>query len=299
LLKNKDIKVRGLSRNEHRLEELESKLTLEQRLRFSPIMGDVEQPDDLLTAFDGVDYVIHAAAAKVIPKGEYNARKFKRTNVDGTDNVALACIKAKVDRAILVSTDKASAPATLYGHTKAAAERIWLCSNRRTGGNHPYFMAVRYGNVFASQGSVIHAFAQQAQYGSLTLTDPQCTRFHLKLDQAVAFVLSALHGAGAGELWVPKLPSYRLGDLAHAFRNVYGLTKQPSITGLRLSEKLHESMISPDESPSLKGEEDLHYTLEPGVIHRKDRWEYSSGMNTWKLGVEALTEEIREWAGRS
>lgn len=294
LLLNQGHKVRGFSRNEHRLDELEQKIPQSQRARFSPIMGDVEQPDDLLTAFNGVDYVIHAAAAKVIPKGEYNARKFKRTNVDGTDNVAYACIRAGVRRAVLVSTDKASAPSTLYGQTKATAERIWLCSNRRTGGLEPFFMAVRYGNCWMSQGSVIHAWIKQAQYGSIEITDPSCTRFHLLLSQAVAFVLDALHNADPGTLWVPKIPSYRLGDLGTAFREVYKLAKQPSIVGLRLAEKLHESMISPDESCSVKSEEDLHYVLEPGVIHRKGGMSYNSGGNEWKLGVSALISLIEE-----
>jgi FlaA1/EpsC-like NDP-sugar epimerase len=293
-------KVRGLSRNEHRLQDLEQKIPQEQRSNFSPIMGDVEQPEDLLTAFNGVDYVIHGAAAKVVPMGEYNARKFKRTNVDGSDNVAHACIRAGVIRAVLVSSDKACAPSTLYGQTKAAAERVWLCSNRLTGGWKPYFMAVRYGNVFASQGSVIHAWKKQGEASKgISLTDPQCTRFHITLAQAVSFVLEALENAHAGELWVPRLPSYRIGDLAHSFRSVYGLHRQPEIAGLRLSEKLHESMISSDEWPSLKAEDESHYTLEPGVIHRKERCEYSSGSNTWRLGVEALTEEIRAWAERS
>jgi UDP-N-acetylglucosamine 4,6-dehydratase len=246
-----------------------------------------------------VDYVIHAAAQKVIPLAEYNPVECVSTNITGSINVLNACIEAGVKRAVLVSTDKASSPATLYGGTKFVAERLWLNANRYSAGKEPHFVAVRYGNVWASQGSVIHAWTKQAQFGHIEITDPQCTRFHLKLPQACAFVLDALRDASPGELWVPRLPSYRLGDLAHAFRIVYEIAKQPVPIGLRLSEKLHESMISPDESPSMKREEDLHYTLEPGVIHRKDRWEYSSGSNTWRLGVEALTEEIREWAGRS
>jgi len=150
--------------------------------------------------------------------------------------------------------------------------------------------------VFASQGSVLHAWVKQAQYGAIEITDPQCTRFHIKLNQAVQFVLDALHTAEPGELWVPKLPSYRVGDFAHAFRIAHSLERQPSVTGLRLSEKLHESMISPDESSSLKGEGESHYTLEPGVIHCKQGFSYTSGSNTHRLGVEALTEEVREWA---
>ncbi len=161
----------------------------------------------------------------------------------------------------------------------------------------PHFVAVSYGNVWASNGSVIHAWKKQAEAkGPIEITDPQCTRFHITLCDAVAFVLSALHKAEPGELWVPRLPSYRLGDLASSFRMVYDLN-HPTICGLRLSEKLHESMISPDESSSLKAEDDTHYTLEPGVIHRKGGFSYTSGSNQHRLGVEALTEEIRAWAG--
>ncbi len=243
-----------------------------------------------------MDFVIHAAAQKIIPLAEYNPVEAVGTNIGGTISVLNACIEAGVKRAVLVSTDKASSPATLYGGTKFVAERLWLNANRYSAGKEPHFVAVRYGNVWASQGSVIHAWAKQAQFGHIEITDPQCTRFHIKLGQAVAFVLDALQNAGAGELWVPKLPSYRLGDLGTAFRQVYKLQKQAEITGLRLSEKLHESMISPDESSSLKREEDLHYTLEPGVIHQKGGFSYTSGNNEWRIGVDGLTQEIKEWA---
>ena len=298
LLLSQGHKVRVLARNEHGHQKLQESIEGRYQVNLTNCIGDVQDRERVRLAARGVDFVVHAAAQKVIPLAETNPIECIKNNVLGSLSVLQGCLDEHVKRAVLVSTDKASAPATLYGFTKATAERAWLNANRYSAGKEPHFVAVRYGNVFASQGSVIHAWAKQAQFGALELTDPQCTRFHLKLDQAVAFVLQALHSAGPGQLWVPKLPSYRLGDLAHAFRIAYGLSKQPSITGLRLSEKLHESMISQDESPSLKAEEDLHYTLEPGVIHRKDRWEYNSGMNGWKLGVEALTEEIREWAGR-
>lgn len=308
-------KVRVLARNEHRHEHLRQGIAEDLRPNLSNLIGSVEDSRRLEIALRGVDYVVHAAAQKSIPLAEYNPVECARTNIEGSINVIEGSIRSGVKRAVLVSTDKASSPATLYGGTKFVAERLWLNANRYSAGKEPHFVAVRYGNVFASQGSVIHAFVKQAQYGALEITDPNCTRFHIKLDQAVAFVLEALHRAGPGELWVPKLPTYRLGDFAHAFRIVYGLSKQPSITGLRLSEKLHESMISVDESPSLKGEEDGHYVLEPGVIHNylpesytrmirdhanipkmSKAWSYSSGTPGWALTVEALREEIKGWA---
>jgi UDP-N-acetylglucosamine 4,6-dehydratase len=248
----------------------------------------------LKTASRGVQYVIHAAAQKSIPLAETNPKECVFTNVVGSCNVIQACLDEGVERAVFVSTDKASSPATLYGGTKFVAERLWLNANRYSAGKEPHFVAVRYGNVWGSQGSVLHAWKKQGE--GISITDPQCTRFHIKLEQAVAFVLEALHQAIPGELWVPRLPSYRLGDLGHAFRVAYGLHNQPIVSGLRLSEKLHESMISPDESSSLKAEDDTHFTLEPGVIHRKGGFSYTSGSNTHRLGVEALTEEIRTWA---
>ena len=286
-------RVRAYARNEHGHEKLIQAVPSEQRSRLSSTIGAVEDAGRLRRALQGVDYVIHAAAQKSIPLAEYSPRECTFTNIVGSCNVIEACLDAKVKRAVLVSTDKASSPATLYGGTKFVAERLWLNGNRYSAGNEPHFVAVRYGNVFASQGSVIHAWKKQGE--QITLTDSQCTRFHIKLADAVEFVLAALHHACPGELWVPKLPSYRLGDLASAFRNVFGLKQNVEIAGLRLSEKLHESMVSSDESSSLKAEDDTHFTLEPGVIHRKGGMSYTSGSNTHRLGVEALTEEIRAW----
>jgi UDP-N-acetylglucosamine 4,6-dehydratase len=299
LLLSQGHKVRVLARNEHGHERLRNEIAGDHHSRLSNLIGAVEDPGRLALAASGCDYVVHAAAQKSIPLAEYNPIQCIGTNIQGSINVIDACVRNHVKRAVLVSTDKASSPATLYGFTKATAERAWLNANRYSAGNEPHFVAVRYGNVWGSQGSVLHAWTKQAQYGHIEITDPQCTRFHITLSQAVSFVLDALGNAEAGELWVPRLPSYRLGDLAHAFRNAYGLSKQPSITGLRLSEKLHESMISVDESASLKAEEDLHYTLEPGVIHRKQGMNYNSGSNEWKLGVEALREEISQWCGQT
>lgn len=290
-------KVRAYARSEHGHERLQAQIPEEQKPRLSSLIGAVEDLQRLRRAVQGADYVIHGAAQKVIGLCEYNPLSATQTNIVGSCNVIQACLDEEIPRAVLVSTDKASSPATLYGGTKFVAERLWLNANRYSAGNPPHFVAVRYGNVWASNGSVIHAWKKQAEAkGPIEITDPQCTRFHITLPQAVEFVLSALHEAGAGELRVPRLPSYRLGDLAHAFRQVFGLERQPSTSGLRLSEKLHESMISPDESSSLKAEDDTHFTLEPGVIHRKGGMSYTSGSNQHRLGVEALTEEIRAWA---
>ena len=297
LLLSQGHKVRVYARNEHGHERLIQATEKAHQENLSSLIGAVEDLGRLRRALHGVDYVIHAAAQKAIPLAEYNPLECIGTNVQGSANVVAACMDAGVKRAVFVSTDKASSPATLYGGTKFVAERLWLNGNRYSAGQAPHFVAVRYGNVFASQGSVLNAWKKRAaDREPIEITDPQCTRFHLHLSDAVAFVLSALHHASPGELWVPKLPSYRLGDFAHAFRAAFDLHQQPTISGLRLSEKLHESMISADESSSLKAEDDTHYTLEPGVIHRKGGFSYTSGSNTHRLGVEALTEEIRTWA---
>lgn len=289
-------KVRAFARNEHSHDKLEREIPKEQKEGFSSLVGAVEDAGRLRRACQGADFVIHAAAQKAIGLAEHNPIECIQTNIQGTINVLNACLDAGVKRAVFVSSDKASSPATLYGGSKFVAERLWLNGNRYSAGKPPHFVAVRYGNVFASQGSVMHAWQKQAQYGVLEVTDPQCTRFHIQLSGAVAFVLSALQTAQPGELWIPKLPSYRLGDLAKAFGIAFDLPKQPEVTGLRLSEKLHESMISADESASLKRELDTHFVLEPGVVHRKQGFSYTSGTNSWRLGIEALTEEIREWA---
>lgn len=289
-----DHKVRVIARSEHGHERLRAAIPSEQLPRLSSLIGAVEDLQRMRLAFHGVDFVIHAAAQKAIPLAEYNPKQCVDTNIVGTCNVIQAALDEKPMRCILVSTDKASGPATLYGGTKFVAERLWLNANRYSAGQQPHFMAVRYGNVWGSQGSVLHAWKKQGE--QIEITDPQCTRFHITLPQAVSFVLSALHEANAGELWVPRLPSYRLGDLAHSFRLATRRSSQPTITGLRLSEKLHESMISADESASLKAETDTHFVLEPGVIHQKGGFSYTSGSNTFRLGVEALKEEIEQWS---
>ena len=286
-------KVRAYARNEHGHERLIQATPKAHQASLSSLIGAVEDRERLRRAFHGVDYVIHAAAQKAIPLAEYNPLECIGTNVQGSANVVAASMDAGVKRAVLVSTDKASSPATLYGGTKFVAERLWLNGNRYSAGKEPHFVAARWGNVWLSQGSVIHAWKRQAESKQpIEVTDPQCTRFSLSIADAVKFLLRTLDNANPGELWVPKLPSYRLGDLANAFAGAFDLHNQPIINGLRLSEKLHESMISPDESASLKQETDSHFVLEPGVIHRKGGFSYTSGSNTYRLGVDALKDLV-------
>ena len=295
-------RVRVYARNEHRHEDLERQIPEEQRPRLSCLIGAVEDGPRLKRAMRGVDYVIHAAAMKVVPLCEYNPGQAIQTNVLGSQAVVEACLDAGVRRAVFVSTDKGRAPSTLYGATKLVAERAWLAANRYRP-DAPPFAGVAYGNVFASRGSLIHSFVDQANTGTLRLTDPSATRFHITLDQAVHFVLDAVDHAEPGTLWIPKLPSYRVGDFATAFSRVYGLTKEPVVTGLRPAEKRHEDLISENESYACKDQHPTreymaelnHYVLEPGKTHCQGGWSYNSGSNPWKLSIAELEKEIRAW----
>jgi UDP-N-acetylglucosamine 4,6-dehydratase len=204
------------------------------------------------------------------------------------------CIERGVQKALLISTDKASAPSTLYGTTKLCAERMWLCGNVYSAGLTPEFVGVRYGNVFGSAGSVIHAFDEQAITGRLTLTDPTATRFHITLSQAVDLVLRALKFARPGELYIPKLPSYRLMDLARAFMTERGITQEPDVIGLRPSEKQHEELICHNESTAAQDAEQ-EYILDPSKVFHDKRFSYNSGRNQC-LGIPALRKLIRDGA---
>jgi len=279
-------KVRAYARNEHRHEDLERRAPEAARSRLSCLVGDVRDAGRLRRAAEGADTLIHAAAMKIIPRCEYDPMEAVKTNVVGTMNAIEAAIDSSLQTAVLVSTDKAVAPANLYGATKLLAERMWLHANRYCGAKPGKFMAVRYGNVAGSAGSVWHVFRRAN--GTLPITDATMTRFHIRIEQAVALVLRAAEEARAGELWVPKLPSYQLGDLAQALAP----RAQVQIIGRRPGEKIHESMISPEES-CYAVEADDHYVLTPGVTRGPGGWSYHSGANEWRLTREQIQEEDR------
>lgn len=291
-------KVRTLSRNEHSVEKLLKSVGKNPSL--SCLLGSVEDHQRLMKALRGVDFCIHAAAQKIVPLAEYDPASCVKTNVHGTINVADACLEAGVKRAVFISTDKASAPATLYGASKLVAERSWLAANRYSAGKGTEFVAVRYGNVWASRGSVLEAWAARLREGkALELTDPRCTRFNISLHDAVELVLNVLSTASAGELVIPKLPTYRIGDLCHAFRLAYGVDSLPAVTGLRLAEKLHEDLISTHESMACRGQDDSRYVLLPGTVQERGGWGYSSGQPGHQLGVEELTRMVELWKGQA
>lgn len=207
------------------------------------LLGDVRDRERLRRAFDGCSLVIHAAALKQVPAGERDPIEFVRTNIIGSMNIVEAALDAGVPRVMGISSDKAAAALNLYGLTKATMEKLFISSNDSYG-QRTMFGAVRYGNVVGSRGSVVPLFLEQAKNGTLTITDERMTRFWLSLGDAVAFVKRRIEAMHGGELYVPKLPSVRIVDLAHAIAPDASLVT----VGIRPGEKLHEVMVTRDES---------------------------------------------------
>lgn len=212
------------------------------QMRF--FIGDVRDKDRLVRAMKGVDYVIHAAAMKHVHIAEYNPSECVKTNIDGAQNVIDACLETEVERVVALSTDKACAPINLYGATKLASDKLFVAANNIKGWNPIRFSVVRYGNVMGSNGSVIPFFINKKKEGSLPITDPNMTRFNISLQGGVDMVMHALFNAWGGEIFIPKIPSYRITDVAEAIAPDCPL----DIVGIRPGEKLHEEMITPSDS---------------------------------------------------
>ena len=242
----KDTKVRRIaifSRDELKQQHLRLQFQNDPRLRW--FLGDVRDLDRLKRAFHGVDFVIHAAALKQVDTGEYNPMEFIKTNVLGSQNVIDASIDTGVKRVVALSTDKASSPINLYGATKLTADKLFVAANNYSYTYGTTFSVVRYGNVMGSRGSVIPFFQEIAAQGKpLPITDLRMTRFWISLESAVKFVIDSLEMMTGGELYVPKIPSMRIIDLAHAVSPEAKLEE----IGMRPGEKLHEEMISADDS---------------------------------------------------
>lgn len=208
-------------------------------------LGDVRDKERLVRAFNGVDTVIHAAALKQVPAAEYNPSEFVKTNIIGAMNVVDAAITAGVKRVVALSTDKAASPVNLYGATKLCSDKIFISANSYAGGSDTRFSVVRYGNVMGSRGSVVPLWLKQArEKNEVTITDARMTRFSMTLEKASDFVLQCLQNMQGGELFVPKIPSYRLLDLA----KVVAPEAKIKTIGIRPGEKLHEAMITADDS---------------------------------------------------
>jgi UDP-N-acetylglucosamine 4,6-dehydratase (inverting) len=235
------------SRDEMKQWEMAKLYVGDNRVRF--FIGDVRDKDRLARALNGVDYVVHAAATKIVPTAEYNPFECVKTNVFGAMNLIDACIDQGVKRVVALSTDKASSPSNLYGATKLTSDKLFIAGNSYSGGNESRFSVVRYGNVMGSRGSVIPFFMSIKDKGILPITDPRMTRFMISLEEGVGLVWHAFEDMEGGEIYVKKIPSIKLTDLAR----VIAPEATQEVVGIRPGEKLHEQMIS---------HEDAHYTYE-------------------------------------
>lgn len=231
-----------LSRDEMKQWEMAKLYQGDPRVRF--FIGDVRDKDRLYRALDGVDYVVHAAATKIVPTAEYNPFECVKTNINGAMNLIDACIDKGVKKVVALSTDKASSPVNLYGATKLASDKLFVAGNAYSGEHGTRFSVVRYGNVMGSRGSVIPYFLSIKDSGVLTITDPRMTRFMISLEQGVELVWHAFEDMVGGEIYVKKIPSMTMPDLATAV----SATAEQKIIGIRPGEKLHEQMISAEDS---------------------------------------------------
>jgi UDP-N-acetylglucosamine 4,6-dehydratase/5-epimerase len=245
LKKNTPKKIIVFSRDELKQYELSQEFPENDfpQLRF--FLGDIRDKQRLKMAFENVDYVIHAAALKQVPTAEYNPIEFIKTNVIGSQNIIEAAIETNVKKVIALSTDKASSPINLYGATKLCADKLFLSANTLVGKKITSFSVVRYGNVFGSRGSVIPFFLNLIkQKKQLIVTDTKMTRFNIDLDDAINLVINVINSSVGGEIFVPKISSYRILDIVKAFQN----TNKIKIIGIRPGEKIHEELISKAES---------------------------------------------------
>jgi UDP-N-acetylglucosamine 4,6-dehydratase len=262
-------------------------------------IGDVRDGDRLRRAMHGVDTVVHAAALKQVPACEYNPMEAIKTNILGSSNVVEAALDAGVNKVLALSTDKAVNPVNLYGATKLAAEKLFVQSNAYAGGMSTRFSCVRYGNVVGSRGSVVPIFLQQRNSGQLTITDQRMTRFWLTLEQGVRFVIRRIEQMQGGEVFVPKIPSMNLVDLAKAIAP----TARLEVVGIRPGEKLHEVLISDDEARGTVELEEMFVVQPSGTLWFGHAWQeqghplpdgfiYASNKNPQWLTVDQIREMV-------
>lgn len=308
LKKTRAKKIIIFSRDELKQYEMQNKLFSEghdrDRLRFW--LGDVRDKSRLNLAFNEVDFVVHAAALKQIPAAEYNPQECINTNVNGANNVIFAALEQGVKKVVALSTDKASNPVNLYGATKLASDKLFVSANNLGGKRDTTFSLVRYGNVLNSRGSVIPFFKKLVSQNkeSLPLTHEKMTRFFIKVEDGVKFVVDSFHRMKGGEIFVPKLPTIYIKDL------IRSLGKNPKIVGVRPGEKLHEALCSREES-HLTLEFKSHYVIKPSVWGEnnknynkdnkgekgksvKDQFEYTSLSNPNVLTVPKIKALLKE-----
>ncbi len=246
------------SRDEMKQWEMAQKFEGDNRVNF--IIGDVRDKDRLSRALDGIDYVVHAAATKIVPTAEYNPFECVKTNINGAMNLIDACIDHQVKSVVALSTDKASNPINLYGATKLASDKLFVAGNAYVGTHETRFSVVRYGNVMGSRGSVIPFFISLAGKGELPITDTRMTRFMISLEQGVELVWHAFNDMKGGEIYVKKIPSMVITDIAKAVSD----NAIHKIIGIRPGEKIHEQMIGLEDAPHTF-EYDDHYKILPSI----------------------------------
>jgi len=291
------------SRDEQKQFQMAQEYPIDKYKSIRFFIGDVRDKDRLFRAMHGIDYVIHAAAMKHVHLAEYNPTECIRTNINGAENVIYASLGANVSRVVALSTDKACAPINLYGATKLTSDKLFVAANNISGNNDIRFSVVRYGNVMGSNGSVIPFFIKKKKEGILPITDLNMTRFNISLDGGVDMVLHALEHAWGGEIFVPKIPSYKITDVATAIApNI-----KHKIVGVRPGEKIHEEMITSSDSLNTY---DLgkYYTILPitsewnldefvekfNAKKVKQGFRYSSGDNNEWETVDTLRQLIKK-----
>jgi UDP-N-acetylglucosamine 4,6-dehydratase (inverting) len=289
------------SRDEMKQWDMAQKYSGDPRVVF--MIGDVRDRERLARALDGIDYVVHAAATKIVPTAEYNPFECVKTNITGAMNLIDVCIDRGIKRVVALSTDKASNPINLYGATKLASDKLFVAANAYAGIHNTRFSVVRYGNVMGSRGSVIPFFMSVAGTGTLPITDMRMTRFMITLEQGVELVWHAFDDMQGGEIYVKKIPSMSIGDIAKAVDP----KASHKIIGIRPGEKIHEQMIGLEDAPNTY-EYKEHYKILP-MIHGwsldasrikdgrrvPDGFIYSSDNNKDWMKVE----ELREWIAKS
>ena len=266
-------KIVIFSRDEMKQWEMAKKFKDDPRIRF--FIGDVRDKDRLCRALDGIDFVVHAAATKIVPTAEYDPFECVKTNVIGAMNLIDACIDKRVKRIVSLSTDKASSPANLYGATKLTSDRLFVSGNSYSGSHDTCFSVVRYGNVMGSRGSVIPFFLSIKDEGNFPITDERMTRFMISLEEGVELVWHAFDDMKGGEIYIKKIPSMKITDIAKA------ISKEASqeIVGIRPGEKLHEQMIGFEDAPYTY-EYPNHYKILPSI-------------NDWNKDPERIGEGIK------
>ena len=285
------------SRDELKQYEMSQDLSPEEHEALRYFIGDIRDEDRLRRALEGIDIVVHAAALKQVPAAEYNPFECIKTNVLGAQNLIEACLDSAVQRVVALSTDKAAAPINLYGATKLCSDKLFTAANNIKGDRDLRFSVVRYGNVMGSRGSVVPFFLTQRENGVFPVTDPNMTRFNISLDEGVNMVLWALENALGGEVFVPKIPSYRILDLAEAI----GPECEVRTVGVRPGEKIHEEMITASDSLNTVDLGPYYAILPSAGEHSPESYlatrrgtrvppgfAYNSGTNDHFLSVEEL-----------